>query len=465
MNEHVDFLHFDDHSPSYAVPLLSADYWLLGITRGMNARFAALGRPGRLEWRYAHGRFYMAVSGSMPFAPEPHQPNLRERWDAELWPELQRAYAEIDAAPPDTEAWNVQWEKLDRLWEIHFEVVTAAYQATVRFVAEYGSLVGGSREDALALLQGSSATTQALERDLRELVETARANPSGLQEAALSFLERHGHVARDTLLASPTWEEDPGALLAEVARRVEHRDPPAGVRADADARAQQVRASLADTPGKLAQFDDALAVALRDGSLQEEHATYIDQMLSHRMRRLALRAGARLSAAGAIDDATDVVHLTKDEIAELLTACRDMREAVRERKATLDAQNAMRPPKVLGGEAPEPASVPQDGVLRGVAASPGVGRGPARVVRSFDDFDRVRPGDVLVCQSTSPSYTPTMAIAAAVVTGTGGELSHAAVESRELGVPAVVGVTGALDLIADGQVVEVDGTAGTVHLH
>ena len=93
-----------------------------------------------------------------------------------------------------------------------------------------------------------------------------------------------------------------------------------------------------------------------------------------------------------------------------------------------------------------------------------MGRGPARIVVALEDFARVQSGDVLVCPSSNPSWVPLFGIIAGLVTNTGGVLSHAAVVAREFGVPAVVGTGVATERLRDGQLVEVDGTAGEVRL-
>jgi phosphoenolpyruvate synthase/pyruvate phosphate dikinase len=85
-------------------------------------------------------------------------------------------------------------------------------------------------------------------------------------------------------------------------------------------------------------------------------------------------------------------------------------------------------------------------------------------VRGLSDFDKLKPGDVLVCRSSNVSWVPLFTIAAAVVTDVGGSLSHAAVVAREFGVPAVVGAGVALATLRDGQLIEVDGDRGTVRL-
>jgi pyruvate,water dikinase len=81
-----------------------------------------------------------------------------------------------------------------------------------------------------------------------------------------------------------------------------------------------------------------------------------------------------------------------------------------------------------------------------------------------EDFPRIRPGDVIVCPSSNPSWVPVFAIAGGLVTNTGGLVSHAAVVAREFGLPAVVGTGDATARIADGRLVEIDGSAGTVRL-
>ena len=103
-----------------------------------------------------------------------------------------------------------------------------------------------------------------------------------------------------------------------------------------------------------------------------------------------------------------------------------------------------------------------DMTLRGRPGSAGSARGPARVVTGPSDFADVRPGDVLVCRTTDPTWTPLFGRIAAVVTETGGMLSHAAIVAREYGVPAIMGTGNGTATIRDGQLVTVDGSQGVV---
>lgn len=101
-------------------------------------------------------------------------------------------------------------------------------------------------------------------------------------------------------------------------------------------------------------------------------------------------------------------------------------------------------------------------VLRGRSAVAGVVRGRVRIITSQADFSRFRRGDILVAPNTRPEYVPIMKLASAIVTEEGGVTSHAAIVSRELGTPAIVGVQGATTGLRDGDRVEVDATKGIV---
>jgi pyruvate,water dikinase len=105
---------------------------------------------------------------------------------------------------------------------------------------------------------------------------------------------------------------------------------------------------------------------------------------------------------------------------------------------------------------------PATELLRGLNASPGVAVGRVRVARDLRDADELQPGEILVAQMTSPDWVPLMRRAAALVTDAGGMTSHAAIVSRELGLPCIVGTRQATSVLKDGMTVTVDATAGRV---
>jgi len=101
-------------------------------------------------------------------------------------------------------------------------------------------------------------------------------------------------------------------------------------------------------------------------------------------------------------------------------------------------------------------------LLTGVGASPGIASGPVHILRSADEVNELKEGEVLVAVMTNPDFVPAMRRAAAIITDAGGRTSHAAIVSRELGVPCIVGTDKATALLKNGQVVTVDGSRGTV---
>ncbi|MCB0972585.1 MAG: hypothetical protein KDA97_13850, partial [Acidimicrobiales bacterium] len=115
-------------------------------------------------------------------------------------------------------------------------------------------------------------------------------------------------------------------------------------------------------------------------------------------------------------------------------------------------------------EYPAPVEVPTDAdvLLAGVPASAGVVSGPVRVIRSHRDLHRLVDGEILVCQVTTPAWSPVFPLARAIVADGGGVLSHAAIAAREHGLPAVLGTGDATSTLRDGQHVRVDGTRGLV---
>jgi pyruvate,water dikinase len=102
-------------------------------------------------------------------------------------------------------------------------------------------------------------------------------------------------------------------------------------------------------------------------------------------------------------------------------------------------------------------------IVKGLAVSPGIATGIVRIVHGLEDISKIEQGDVLVTTQTSPDLVPTMSKSAAIITDTGGTTCHAAIVSREMGIPAVVGTQNATQILQDGQLVTVDAYKGLIY--
>lgn len=520
-DEELEWEWDDMHMPR-AIPPLSEDY-VAALMAGIVYRYRAMGLPATIPVRVWNGYTYFALKIDAPAdqhealmarGPEMRRtliPGTAAYWGRVL-PELQSIYREIDAVSGDeprdelVAAWDRVWTMVERAWQIHFHVITGPYQVLDDLADRYEALVaGGTAAEALELVAGAIPELHDVETGLEALVEAARRAPdvaarlhatpvpdlaaiAGLSgsgqfvAAVAAFLARHGHLGhvREDLM-EPSWHEDQRPLLVEIGRRLGRTGSRAVDRwpqraAAAEARADVVRSVLAERPDELAEFEALLATAREIGPLTEGHNYWIDRMIGDRLRRFTRRVGARLVTDGVLGDKEDVAYLRRAEIADLIGDPLDRRGLVGERRARHAWQATIRPPRKVGrvSESKPGAKADRfdgarfdpvdDRTLKGTGASIGIVRGPARVVHGPDDFERVQPGDIVVATASNPGWVPLFTIAGGFVTDAGGVLSHAAVVAREFGLVAVVGTGDATTRIADGQMIEIDGTTGLVRL-
>jgi pyruvate,water dikinase len=290
------------------------------------------------------------------------------------------------------------------------------------------------------------------------------------------FLGVYGHREIRMDILYPTWGEDPAPVFGFVRSYLdaaESQSPYAQqerLRHERAALAEAVLAAAAEgLAGRL-----LLAPLLRWVLDQAEiHTRERDTMhfeltrLFPPLRRLMLELGARWQQRGALDAAEDIFFLELDEIEALAGTLTAARAKVRARRDEFAANRRRAwPDRVCGGvevyagrEARGPAP---EGALAGVAGSPGIAKGAARIIRGPEEFGRLQRGDILVAPLTNPVWTPLFAVAGGIVTEVGGILSHGAIVAREYGIPAVMSVSAATQRIVEGQQITVDGYRGSV---
>jgi pyruvate,water dikinase len=216
-------------------------------------------------------------------------------------------------------------------------------------------------------------------------------------------------------------------------------------------------------------FHELLRLARTYTSLDDlEH--YQTTRLTPVLRRGLRALGGILVEGGWLAEPMDVFFAHQAQLEQALLedspdGWHRLSAAIREQRAAYLAHQSRRPEWHLGqGESTPDSATGSGPVLTGLAGSSGVAEGPVFLVLSPEDFARFPKGAVLVARTTNPTWTPLFYSAAAVVTESGGPLSHGAVTAREMQIPAVMSVKDSLTRLQNGQRVRVDGGAGRVEL-
>jgi pyruvate,water dikinase len=272
-----------------------------------------------------------------------------------------------------------------------------------------------------------------------------------------------------------TWDEDRTYILSVIRTNAgaDAGHDPVARAAEGERNRQALEARLEGQlrPGARVQFRK-LARSAQHYARSRERSKGAWARSIRLSRRPVLEMGRRCASRGLIADSTDIGFLLLDEVEAIFTGKgrADYRGVVAARKKEHERMKTLVPPELYTAPpevVPIAAAEKQTGkTLTGAGVSVGVASGRARIISSAaaaEDTDLVA-GEVLVAPFTDAAWTPMFMSAAAVVVETGGMLSHAATVAREYGIPAVVAVKGATSLIQDGQMLTVDGTAGTVTL-
>ncbi|WP_346120954.1 PEP/pyruvate-binding domain-containing protein [Micromonospora coerulea] len=290
-----------------------------------------------------------------------------------------------------------------------------------------------------------------------------------------AFLDSYGHRGvAEVDLGVPRWDEDPTPVFAMIANYLRVTDPRQApdrrfARAAATAEAtlhELVARARRRRPvrGRIAGF---LLRRARSLAGLREAGKFAGLYRLREMRRQLLLIGADLAGAGLLEQPGDIMFLTLAEAHTAVHQSADHREAVVSRKAVHQRELRRRtvPVALLSDgtdiETVLPAAPTPDGALRGVGAAAGRATGPARVIHD-PATAHIEPGEILVVATTDPGWTPLFLTAGALVTETGAVMAHGPTVAREYGIPAVICVPDATRTISTGQIITVDGGAGTV---
>lgn len=331
---------------------------------------------------------------------------------------------------------------------------------------------------AYDLLGGLSYKTAEMNRSIRELAlvvnskeqvkkllldgadyESLAASDPEVKEALEEFLRNNGYKSDfpDYCFASKTWLEDKERFLhvlrpqvlgcGESGREMTKEEGMAGYRQLVERVTQGLSEKKAGEFCKLAEY-------YRTYHVQRERTQYLWEVCFYACRKALGRMAQLLGVPRA-----DLLYLRYQELTKAL----ERGELDAEEREKIDRRKVLRPTVEEYWKRQKWEVCKGDGeTLHGVSGSAGKAEGRACVVRSPEEFSKLQKGDVLVCPYTDPEWTPLFALAAAVVSDTGGVLSHAAIVAREYRIPAVLAVGNATTALVDGDWVLVDGSKGEV---
>ena len=297
------------------------------------------------------------------------------------------------------------------------------------------------------------------------------------RDAIQAYLEKYGmRCVGEIDITRPRWSERPTTLVPMILANVKNFEPGAGERRfqqgrqEACKKEQELLARLRVLPDGKRKAEEAKRMIDRVQTFSgyREYPKYGMVSRYFIYKRAMLEEAERLARAHVLREQEDIFYLTVQELHDVVRTNRVDDLLIRQRKDAFRSYQSLTPPRVFTSDGEVVAGtyrrdhVPA-GVLVGLSVSAGTIEGRARVILDMADAD-LEAGDILVTAYTDPSWTPLFVTINGLVTEVGGLMTHGAVIAREYGLPAVVGVEQATQLIQDGQRIRVHGTDGYVEI-
>ncbi|MFI9402071.1 rifamycin-inactivating phosphotransferase [Nocardia sp. NPDC052316] len=366
----------------------------------------------------------------------------------------------------------------DRLWEWLGEK-NAADALTQSVPGNVTSEMGLALLDVADVIRPHPAVVSYLEQADDNFLNGLAEYPGGPEARAAieDFLDKYGmRCAGEIDITRPRWSESPSTLVPTILGNIKNFGPGAGRQRfddglrDAESQKEQLLKRLRALPdgARKAEETERMIDRVRTFSGYREYPKYGMVSRYFVYKQALLRAAEGLVADGVLRESEDIFYLRFDELREVVSTQRASAELIDARRDEFRAFQALTPPRVLTSDGAaltgtyRRADLPS-GALPGMAVSAGTIEGRARVLSDIAQAD-LAAGDILVTAYTDPSWTPLFVTIKALVTEVGGLMTHGAVIAREYGLPAVVGVEHATELIRDGQRIRVNGTDGYVEI-
>lgn len=322
----------------------------------------------------------------------------------------------------------------------------------------------------------------------REMVKVAKIafdsgkNSKAFKEAFNKFLEEYGDrpsISMAPMLGAPTWRERPEIVHKLIDTLLSHRDllnlQESFKEQEDDYKAAKEQIRKMVRPYRYNKFLKLLEKARSAVIVREESLFFLEKMVAC-LRRLLLKFGDILMKKSQIEEIEDIFFIFLEELESLAEGKLVLKGKIKKRKKAFEKVYAAHErgihwiistgsfPSFESEKKNSKYEINASNEIKGSAASSGLYEGPVCIVKGPSEFTKLKKGDVLVSPYTAPVWTPLFKVASAVVTEIGSAGSHAAIVSREYGIPCVVAIDNITNILKDGQRIRVNGTRGVITL-
>lgn len=524
LEEHF-WVHNDVQFPNPLSPLFTSCI-IPAITEGTAQAFDKLKmKVEKIEAKVFNGYYYQTTipyKGDMEVREQEHQelmqqliPQASERLEFYVENQLMPFYKRYKMIHHE----NLTKEKIINYlveiekffitaWSIHYEVLVPKQAAGWMLEQSYGELTESiDTSEVYDLLTGTDNKSIETDRKIWELSKSVKESvllnnlfseyekcellnqlqqhPEGQEflEELMKVLEVYGYrTGSSHEFINDTWFENPDYVLGIIKRYLSlDYDFDSHQKKLVLKREEKLAILLEGLPDseEKEKFRTLFQHTLKCWSIEEDHHFYIDAMLPSVTRLALLEIGKWMVNEKLMESQQDIFYLYMKELKDSIANTEDVKAVIQLRKSQLQEYKAAPPIPFLGeltetvptvdkeleqifGFPQEPVNTVQKS-FKGYAASKGTYKGTVRIIHSQAEFHRIKKGEVLVCKTITPPWTILFPIAGAIITDSGGILSHGAIVAREYAVPAVVGTKVATSVLLDGDTVVVDGTNGIIY--
>lgn len=506
-----------------AVSPLFASLLIPAFSVGTKNAFANIKHPSMVQFssKVLQGHIYMQV---VPYHGNQEQrwkehidlmgsywPHLSEKLDEVVMNVFMPFYQKLDSYRRQNltldEARTITKELNNfykQAWQEHFEIVLPQGMLNFALESAYKQLMGANDGVIVHdLLVGDVSKAMETDREMWKLSEKVKNSPVLLNifreftaeelpdqlininegavfmESLHNLLEEYGYRMAAHEFTEETWVENPEIALSLIKSLIENNyNFEENLQQTIRKRDESYQELLREMPEneEKQKFIRYFKWALKASRIKDDHHFYFVAMLEAKSRLFLLHVGDTLVKHDVIVNREDIFFLYLDELLEVLKNTTSVKDLIYERKNEFTTNQTVELPEFYGTLPKEGLDPIFEGVMgihigqkqsefgniTGLAGSKGTHTGYVKIVRNQSEFNKVKKGDVLVCKTTTPSWTVLFTLAGSVITDTGGILSHSGIVAREHQIPAVVGTKIATSSLKDGDLVTVDGTNGVV---